>query len=164
MNKINYEIGNDSKECLTECKINNCMVGSALCINSCENFISDDKEKQIIECKIKSGKPRLPLTWKLIEEKEDGYMYRHNSGLLVIISDNKEDDNNIWRHVSFSRKNRIPSYDDLKMVKNLFLKDKKAFQIFSKDNNYVNIHKYCLHLWTCLTDDPLPEFSKNGSI
>lgn len=81
------------------------------------------------------------------------------NGLQVIASVAIFDDGREWLHVSFSRKNKMPTYDDLQLVKREFIgNDKKAVMIFPETKNYVNIHPNCLHLWYS-ADNPLPEFS-----
>lgn len=72
-----------------------------------------------------------------------------------------------WLHVSVSRRNYIPSYDDLADVKRVFVGDAlQALQIFPKRTEHVNIHPYCLHLWACLDPegDGLPAFGAEGTI
>lgn len=100
----------------------------------------------------------LPIGWKKAATRADGAAYRNDRGLYVIISgiviDHKR-----WIHVSVSRKSRLPSWDDLKIVKNLFVGlEKKAFQVLPAYKEYVNIHPYCLHLWHCLDGDLVPDF------
>lgn len=105
--------------------------------------------------------------WECIEERIDGKAWINKPlGLVVISSTNKEQDGKLWQHVSLSRKSRIPTYDDMKYVKSLFIgDDKTAYQIFSKLDNHVNIHPYCLHLWCCLDGEILPDFTNGaGSI
>lgn len=86
-------------------------------------------------------------------------------GLMVIASCGEYEDGKEWLHISFSRKSRIPSYDDLQRVKRDFIgEDKKAVFVLPERENYVNIHKNCLHLFYS-KDNPLPEFSnRTGSI
>ena len=90
-------------------------------------------------------------------------VWRYN-GLVVMASAAKYD-NKEWLHVSFSRKNRMPDYKDIQLVKNNFIgADKKAIMVFPEQKNYVNICEYCLHLFYS-ADNPLPEFSDGtGSI
>lgn len=100
----------------------------------------------------------LPAGWKKAENRADGASYRSDHGLYVIIS-GIEIDHKRWIHVSVSRKSRLPSWDDLKIVKNLFIGlDKKALQVLPAYKEYINLHPYCLHLWYCLDGDPVPDF------
>ena len=86
------------------------------------------------------------------------------NGLLVLATAAIMQDGREWLHVSFSRKSRIPSYDDLQLVKREFIgNDKKAIMVFPEQENYVNIHPNCLHLWYS-AENPIPEFSNKGSI
>ena len=97
----------------------------------------------------------------------DGFMYRNKStGLQVIQSVSIEQDEKQWIHTSFSRRSRIPTYADIQLIKKYFIgDDKKAIMVFPEKVNHVNIHEFCLHLWTCLGVDPLPDFTQgSGSI
>lgn len=109
-----------------------------------------------VEC----WKPDMPAcNWPLIEEAEDGYMFLSANGVRVIISGQTEKDKR-WLHVSLSRKGRMPTYDDIALVKKVFIgEDKKAVMVFPEKKYHVNIHSFCLHLWHCLDGDGLPEFS-----
>ena len=84
-------------------------------------------------------------------------------GLLVGASVARFEDGREWLHVSFSRKSRIPDYDDLMRVKREFFGDRKAVMVFPEAAHYVNIMPYCLNLWWS-PDDPLPNFDHDGSI
>jgi len=110
---------------------------------------------------------RLPSEWQLIRYGEDGAMYRCKPrGLSVIISGGVELDGRAWIHVSLSRRSRMPTYDDLALVKRLFIgADYKAIMVFPPDSEKVNIHRYCLHLFRCVGYDPLPDFTRgSGSL
>ena len=51
-------------------------------------------------------------------------------------------------HVSVSRRSRLPSWDDLKLVKKSFIgEDREAVHVLPKASDYINLHPYCLHLW-----------------
>lgn len=100
----------------------------------------------------------LPPTWKLVDVVQDGAAYMHRGGLKVIASVATHGGAR-WLHVSCSRRSRLPTWDDLRMVKNLFVgRHRKAIQVFPAETEHVNIHPYCLHLWCCLDVDPLPDF------
>lgn len=74
-------------------------------------------------------------------------------GLGVIIEKHTYPDGAEIIHISVSRKDRLPSYYDMKYVKNLFLgNDKLAVHLYPPSNENVNIHNYCLHLWHGLNE------------
>jgi hypothetical protein len=105
----------------------------------------------------------IPGFYRIIEEKPDGYSFQHN-GLFIIISIEIKN-NKRWVHVSLSRKNKIPDYEEIIRIKRHFIgEDKKAIMIFPEKENHVNICKTCLHLYCCLDKWDIPEFSKYGSI
>ncbi len=84
-------------------------------------------------------------------------------GLFVMVSGAVELDSRRWIHVSVSRKDRLPSYDDLAAVKRTFIGDeRRALQVFAPKSEHVNVHRFCLHLWTCLDRDGLPDFRDAG--
>ena len=56
-----------------------------------------------------------------------------------------------WEHVSVviqSKQRRNPSWDEMIFVKNIFWgSNDTVIQFHPPESNYVNFHKYCLHLW-----------------
>jgi len=53
-----------------------------------------------------------------------------------------------WEHVSVSRKDRCPTWDEMCAVKDLFWTEEDAVvQFHPPRSNYVNNHPFCLHLW-----------------
>ena len=92
-----------------------------------------------------------------------GFVYR--DGLKVICSISREKDGRDWLHVSASRDNGLPSWDDMKAVKSIFCgHESKAIIVFPPRSEYVNINPDVLHLWSCLGGDPLPDFRKSGVV
>jgi len=70
-----------------------------------------------------------------------------------------------WMHLSVSRRNRLPSWEDLKLVKKVLAgPERQAIQVIPRDKEYVNIHPNCLHLFVCLDDDPVPSFMRDGAL
>lgn len=99
--------------------------------------------------------------WKLLSTGEDGAKYVSIDGLTVITSVAVELDGKRWFHVSCSRKDHLPSWNDLRRVKDLFVgTGRSAIQVLPKQSEYVNIHPRVLHLYTCLDGDPLPDFTR----
>jgi len=108
--------------------------------------------------------PILPIDWKEIPAMEPPPMQRayRNRHLLVLIDNTKKSDGKHSVHVSFSRKDRLPNYEEITEVKRLFVgKNNKAIMVFPEEKNHVNINPYCLHLWCCVDGDGLPEFSSH---
>lgn len=63
--------------------------------------------------------------------------------LRVISSDGKG-----WDHVSVSTNGRCPNWDEMCFIKETFFEDHETVvQFHPKKTEYVNNHKYCLHLW-----------------
>jgi hypothetical protein len=105
-----------------------------------------------------------PLAWTV--HRDPVLHYRKIADtLMVVLSARREADGRRWLHVSFSRPSKLPSWDDLREVKNTFVgKDRRAIQVLPPESEYVNIHDYCLHLWCCLDGDPLPDFRYEGQL
>lgn len=108
----------------------------------------------------------LPPDWKIVETAPDGAYYKSTDGLAVIVSVATELDGKRWLHVSCSRAERLPSWFDLRRVKNVFVgEDKKAIQVLPPQTEYVNIHPNVLHMFHCLDGDALPDFTQgSGSL
>jgi hypothetical protein len=63
--------------------------------------------------------------------------------LHVIASDQEG-----WEHVSVSRPDRCPSWEEMSFIKDLFWDDEDfVVQMHPPKVDYVNYHPYCLHLW-----------------
>jgi hypothetical protein len=63
--------------------------------------------------------------------------------LKIIASDGEG-----WEHVSVSCEKRTPNWDEMCFVKNLFWRDDECvIQFHPPKSEYVNCHKFCLHLW-----------------
>ena len=82
------------------------------------------------------------------EEDEFGF---YSTGIfrfgdkVIIISHESEDGG--W-HLSVSTKNRLPSYEEMKDIRYKFLPNRiNAVEIFPPREKFVNIHKFCRHLW-----------------
>lgn len=55
-----------------------------------------------------------------------------------------------WEHVSVSPKHKykIPTWDDMCVLKDIFFDDEdEVYQIHPKKSQYVNLSENCLHLW-----------------
>ncbi len=68
---------------------------------------------------------------------------KHQQKLRVIASDGMG-----WEHVSVSRKDRCPTWDEMCQVKALFWEPQDCvIQFHPPASEYVNLHPFCLHLW-----------------
>lgn len=100
----------------------------------------------------------LPGDWRLAEEIANARWYRSRDGLVVCLEFEIHSDGSRWLHCSMSRRDRDPSYFDMCRVKELFIgQERKAIQVFPAKSEHYNFHEHCLHLWSCLTSDPLPD-------
>lgn len=53
-----------------------------------------------------------------------------------------------WDHVSASRADRCPTWEEMCQVKEAFFEDEDcAIQYHPPKSEYVNFHPHCLHLW-----------------
>lgn len=68
------------------------------------------------------------------------------------------EDGSRWIHISLSRKDRLPSWAEITKVKNEFLgEETEAYHIIPKASQHVNLHSYCMHLWSPIeTNQVLP--------
>ena len=105
-----------------------------------------------------------PVQMPLNNRDPGGGMYRVRSGkhagAAIIASAGVYEDEQLWYHVSISRKNRVPSYEDLAFLKEHFVGPSRwAIQLFVPTKEHINIHPNALHLWHCVTADrPFPLF------
>ena len=63
--------------------------------------------------------------------------------LMVMVSDQEG-----WDHVSVSTEHRIPSWNEMNFIKDLFFEDHETVvQFHPKKTEYVNTNPHVLHLW-----------------
>lgn len=108
----------------------------------------------------------LPASWEMVQRAEDGAAFRSKDGRVVILSGSTEQDGRRWLHMSMSRADRLPSWEDLREGKEIFIGDRTAIQVFPKKDKYVNIHPNVLHVWAWIDgEEILPDFTRgSGSI
>ena len=76
---------------------------------------------------------------------------KHGQAVMVIASDGAG-----WEHVSVSRRDRCPTWDEMCQVKDMFWDQEDCVvQFHPPRSEYVNFHPYCLHLWRPIAGDPL---------
>lgn len=96
-----------------------------------------------------------------VEQGNETYRYLAPTGLCVLETIRPYEDGKTWHHVSASFPDRLPTWEDLGMVKRIFMGNNvTALQIFPPASRYVSLHPYVLHLWRCLDGDVTPEFSR----
>lgn len=89
------------------------------------------------------------------------FMVRRKGIVLRMIAS----DGDGWEHVSVSTTTRCPTWEEMCFVKGLFFTpDEAVIQYHPPEEEYVNNHPYCLHLWRP-TDQavPLPPASFVGN-
>ena len=53
-----------------------------------------------------------------------------------------------WDHVSVSREDRCPSWEEMEFIKRAFFKpDETAFKLQVPASDHISYHPNCLHLW-----------------
>lgn len=53
-----------------------------------------------------------------------------------------------WEHVSVSTASRVPHWDEMQFIKELFwLDDEVVMQLHPAKSRYINTHPFVLHLW-----------------
>jgi hypothetical protein len=68
---------------------------------------------------------------------------KHGQTVFVIASDGAG-----WEHVSVSRRDRCPTWDEMCQVKDMFWDTEDCVvQFHPPRSEYVNMHPNCLHLW-----------------
>lgn len=87
------------------------------------------------------------------------FFLRHKGVELKIVSSGAQDD---WEHVSVSTQFRCPTWDEMCVVKKIFFgPGEVVMQLHPAEQDYVNLHPYCLHLWRPVKETiPLPDVSK----
>jgi hypothetical protein len=127
----------------------------------------EEFQKNLVLTLREEEKLNLPPSWKKIRFNMPGVLAYQKGRLRVLFSADNCIADAPWLHVSISRQDRIPNYDEMVEVKKVFIgDDRQAIQVFPLKSKHVNIHPNCLHLWCCLSEqgDGLPDFGKYGTI
>lgn len=114
---------------------------------------------------------RIKPSWQLIEKPDypgqDRCWAFRRGNIQVLASVSREDDGNIWIHVSLCGRRGpnsyfLPSQEDVKRVKNDFIGENAwAYQVFPDEAHYINQNENVLHLWALLENrNALPDFTR----
>lgn len=104
----------------------------------------------------------LPLGWDKVNMNS---WVNKRTGLAVILTVEEHSIGGNWLHVSVSRQTRIPTYQDMCLVKELFIgRESKAIQIFAPESEHVNHNPNVLHLWARIEGNSLPDFRIEGTL
>jgi hypothetical protein len=85
------------------------------------------------------------------------------NGLRAIVSDGTDwlqcfDELPAWEHVSVSREDRCPTWEEMCWVKDLFWRPVECvIQLHVPAADHINFHPHCLHMWRPIGIDlPMP--------
>lgn len=103
--------------------------------------------------------PVLPMHWiegplpaPLVEA--EGASYVRADGAMSVLVTVEPHNETTWLHVSVARRDRYPSWEEIRAVKDLFIgKDKDAVMILPREEDYVNIHSNCFHVYHRIDGD-----------
>ena len=66
----------------------------------------------------------------------------------VIWSIERDDNGEVWEHVSVALPSRDPTWAEMCEVKRMFFyPEEECVQFHPKESEYVNLHPHCLHMW-----------------
>lgn len=72
----------------------------------------------------------------------------YRKGSLLVLLSIEDHGGKIVRHVSVSRKDRYPTWDEIKEVRYTFFDEKHdVIMVMPPKSEYVNLHENCFHLW-----------------
>ena len=104
-------------------------------------------------CEAAPAIPNLPRDWKLVGTMfmaaGEATVYEHKmSTLKVLCSIDDFGDGKKVLHVSVSRRSNLPSWEDLKRCKTIFMgPDVDAYHVIPRATDYVNMNQNTMHLW-----------------
>jgi hypothetical protein len=132
------------------------------------NSCSEAEQKRIVDMFAEVFPRIVPAGWLPWGAENDYYNCRwmlSTDGLKVAVEVEFIDDA-LWLHVSFSRRDRDPNYFDMQRVKDTFVGvDRKAVMVLPARHEHYNFAKHCLHFYSPLDRDPLPDFrAKDGGL
>lgn len=85
-------------------------------------------------------------------------VYYQSANVRIMVSLDVTDAGARWLHLSISRPDRYPTWDEIREAKNWIIgRERAAYQVLPAESEYVNIHGNTFHLWSPLDGDPFPE-------
>lgn len=77
------------------------------------------------------------------------YAWQHKIIKMVVLrSKAVMQDGRIFTHVSLSRTDRLPTWEEVGKVRDEFIGENvPAMHVVPAKKDYVNVHNFCLHLW-----------------
>jgi hypothetical protein len=114
---------------------------------------------------VRAALMRIKPSWTMIEPSLDGACFARGT-IQVIFTLALYDDHNLWLHVSACGRRGptnyyLPSWDEMKRVKNDFIGDGWAYVVFPPEKEYVNQHPCVLHLFALFENkSALPDFTR----
>jgi len=116
------------------------------------------------EGEVNAALARVPPAWTQVARGEDGAAFRR--GTLQAILSVERHDGALWLHVSAcgrtgERRFYLPSWEEMKRVKQDFLGDVWAYGVLPPAKDYVNDHPSVLHLFARMDGaSALPDFTR----
>ncbi len=102
----------------------------------------------------------LPASWRELQNQLqiDVRVYENAFGLRVLVGvENRGPGVGWWVHVSMSRASKLPSWADVREVKDLFIgRDRCAVHLLPPEAFYINLHPFTFHLWSRLDAPTVP--------
>jgi hypothetical protein len=85
--------------------------------------------------------------------------------LKLLHSVMREDDGQLWGHLSLSyyQSDALAGWAEVRDANRLLYPDLTGVQVIAPEDKHVNIGEV-LHVWTCLTATPIPDFGRFGTI
>ena len=103
----------------------------------------------------------VPASWRQRDRGIDGAAWVTTWNLSIIATVSTERDGREWIHVSVAHPRRLPTWDELREIRDHVIGDREAYQVLPPRDRYVNVHPNCLHLFACLDGPQLPDFRVN---
>jgi hypothetical protein len=101
--------------------------------------------------------------WSVAAEAEGAW--RRDDGMLVLMTVEVSPEGKRWIHVSVSLQHRIPTFSELATVKEWIIgRERRAIHVWPRESEKINIHPNCIHIWSCLDGDGLPDFRREGGL
>lgn len=96
--------------------------------------------------------------WSAIMKFPNGTTFASTTDRLLVVRTVEDlNDGRTWLHVSLTRRDRMPTLAELRMVKDEFIGPAEAYQIFPPTDQHDNPNANRLHLWSCLEGPVIPD-------
>jgi hypothetical protein len=110
----------------------------------------------------------LPPNWEELSlpsnlARVEGACFARTDRSMTVIMTREDHNGTSWLHISISRRDRYPTWEEIRFAKDLFIgRDMDSVMILPRKEDYINLHPNCFHLYHRLDGDTVQGNPQRG--